>query len=114
MLRLGPRQIPGTSNPSVRGRRPCAPEAQQGLEGGHRLPAAIVSKHELVEIDLKLRLADAVIRPGQPLLQIPDGAIRQRHDRGGTPAKRAAGRLFSGDMPDAGRGQSVEALYASV
>ena len=54
-------------------------ETEQGLERGHRLPPAIMAKDEFVEINLKLIAAHAVIGSDQPLLQVADGAISQRH-----------------------------------
>jgi hypothetical protein len=56
-------------------------KAEQHLECCHRGFAAVVSKHELVEVNLELSAAHAVVRPGQPLLQVADGTVRQRHDR---------------------------------
>jgi hypothetical protein len=38
-----------------------------------------------------LRLTDPVIRAGQPLLQVPDGAIRERNHRRGAAAQRRLG-----------------------
>lgn len=54
-------------------------ETEQGRERGHRLPPAIMAKDEFVEINLKLIAAHAVIGSVQPLLQVADGAISQRH-----------------------------------
>jgi hypothetical protein len=68
MLRSGcGRQVLGTANPPVRRRRASGPEAEQRLKGGHRLPSAIVPKHELVQVDLQLRLTDPVVRANQPV-----------------------------------------------
>src|SRR6266566_6853549 len=73
------------------GCRPAsAAEAEQGLKSRHRLLASIVWENELVQIHLQLRAADTVIGADQPVLEIPDRAVRQRHDRGGT--LRRAGR----------------------
>jgi len=110
MLRSTLHQISSATNPSVWRRRPAAAQPEQGLKRRHRLPATIMSKHELVEVHLKLRLADAVIRADQPLLDVPDRAISQRHDRDRAAAERVSGRLVPRHVPDAGRGQSVEAL----
>lgn len=102
MLRLGLLEqlehIAPAANATVGRRRPTAPQAEQGLEGRHRLLAAIVPKDELVEIRLQLRAAHAVIRTDQPLLQIPDGAVCQRHDRPGPLAERRSQRLFERDV----------------
>ena len=50
-------------------------EPEQGLKGGHGLSPAIVAKDELVEVDGKLRAADAVIGTDQPLLEVADGPV---------------------------------------
>jgi len=94
----GDGDIPRPSNPSIGCRRAPGPEAEQRLKGGHGLPAAIVPEHELVQVDLQLRLADAMIGPGQPLLQVSDGAIRQRDHRGDAPSQSAPDRLRSRDV----------------
>lgn len=102
MLRLGLLEqlehIAPAANAMVGRRRPTASQAEQGLEGRHRLLAAIVPKDELVEIRLQLRAAHAVIGADQPLLKIPDGAVSERHHRPGTPAERRSQRLFEGDV----------------
>ena len=54
-------------------------EAEQGLERGHGLPAPIVAKYEFVEIDLELIAAHPVVGSDQPLLQVANRAVRQRH-----------------------------------
>jgi hypothetical protein len=56
-------------------------ETEQGLERGHRLPPAIVTKDEFVEINLELITAYAVIGSDQPLLQVANSAVCQRHHR---------------------------------
>src|SRR6266705_3847836 len=61
--------------------RASAAEAEQGLKSRHRLPASIVSENELVQIHLQLRAADTVIGADQPVLEIPDRAVRHRHDQ---------------------------------
>ena len=56
------------------------PKSEQRLKGGHRLLSTIVPKHELVQIDLELRTAHAVVGADQPLLEVADGPI----GKGGT------------------------------
>jgi hypothetical protein len=51
------------------------------LERSHRLPPAIVAKDEFIEINLELIAAHAMIGSVQPLLQVANGAVRQRHHR---------------------------------
>ena len=70
------RDVPSASNPSIGRRSASGAKAQQGLKSGLRCPPAIVPKHELIKVDLKLRLADPVVGADQPLLQIPDGPVR--------------------------------------
>jgi hypothetical protein len=77
-------QILPASNAKVRCGRACCSQTEQRLEGGHRLLPPIVSKDELIEIDLALNAANAMIGADQPLLEVTDRAIRQRHYRLGT------------------------------
>ena len=79
---------------TVRRRRAPGAQAEQRLEGRHGLPPPIVPKDELVQVRLKLRAADAVIGADQPMLKVPDGAVRQRHDGAGALAQRASQRLL--------------------
>ena len=55
-------------------------KSKQSLEGCHRLPPAIVSKDEFVEVNLELIAAHTVVGPDQPLLQVANRAVCQRHD----------------------------------
>jgi hypothetical protein len=48
-----------------------------------------------------LRAADAVIRADRPMLKVPDGAVRPRHDGTGALPQRASQRLLEGDVPEA-------------
>ena len=113
MLRsAGGQPVLGTANPAVRRRCASGPEAEQRLKGGHRLPPTVVPKDELIEVDLQLRLADPVVRANQPLLQIADRAIRQRHRGGNTLPKGAPDRLGTGDVSDASGLQSVKGFQS--
>ena len=91
------RYVASASNLSVRGGRTSRPEAQQRLKGGHGLPPTIVPKDELVEIDLQLRFADAVIRADQPLLQVADGAVHERHHGDRAFAQSGPGEVVSAE-----------------
>ena len=55
------------------------PETEQGLERRHRLLAPIMAKDEFIKISLELMAAHAVMGSEQPLLQVADGAVGQRH-----------------------------------
>lgn len=50
-------------------------ETEQGLKDGHGLSAAIVTQDELVEVDRKLRAANAVIGTDQSLLEVADRPV---------------------------------------
>jgi len=79
------------------GDRP-APQAEQGLERRHRRSPSIMAEHKLVEVHLQLRAADAVVRADQPLLQVADRAVGERHDRRDSPAQGRSDRLRLRDM----------------
>jgi hypothetical protein len=81
------------SNLAVRRRSASRPEAEQRLKGRHRLLAPIVPKYELIQVDLKLRIADPVVRADQPLPQVADRAVRERYHRGRAFAQGAPERL---------------------
>src|SRR5215470_4156061 len=54
----------------IRRRLTRSPETEQGLEGGHWLPAPIVAKDEFIDINLELSAAHTVMGSDQPLLQV--------------------------------------------
>jgi hypothetical protein len=114
MLRLAARRKAEHIAPALDATRVLASGRCPGRAGGHRLPAPIVSKDELIEIGLELRAADAVIGADQPVLQIPDRAIREGHDRGGALAQGRAQRLLEGDVPVTSRLQADESPRPSV
>jgi len=73
--------VTGPLDPAV-GRRPATrSKAKEGLEGSHRLFASVVPEDELIQAHLQLRATDAVVRPDEPLLQVPNGTVSQRHQR---------------------------------
>ena len=76
------------------------------------MPPPIVPKHELVQVDLELRLTDPVVRADQPLLQVADRAVRERHHGGRAFAQGAPERLGTPNVFDAGCLQVLEALQA--
>src|SRR5712691_6851090 len=80
--------------------RGCAPraEAEEGLKSRHRLSPAIVAEHELIEVRLELGTADAMMGTNQPVLEVTDDAIGERHDRGRALAQRRPQRLFKRDV----------------
>ena len=91
-------QVACASNATVRRGRAPRSETEQRLEGGHRLLAPIVSKDKLIEIDLELSAADTVIGADQPLLEVADRAVGQRHHRLGTLAQIDSQRLRARDV----------------
>src|SRR3989441_10613812 len=72
-------------------------EAKESLKSGHRLPATVVPEDELVQGDLELATAYAVVGANEPLLQVTDGSVGQRHDRFGTFAQCGPQWLRAGD-----------------
>ena len=54
-------------------------ESQQGLESRHRLLAPIMTKDEFIKVSLEPMAAHAVMGSEQPLLQVADGPVGQRH-----------------------------------
>ena len=50
-------------------------KTKQSLEGCHRLLASIVPEHKLVEVDLELFLAYAMIGSSEPLLEVADRTV---------------------------------------
>ena len=87
-----------------------APEAQQSLEGGHRLPAAIVPKHEFIKIHRELLPAYPVVGSNEPLLHISNGAVGQGHHRFRPFTEFNAQRLDARHVLVTGFFQPVEAL----
>jgi len=73
-------------------------KAKDSLESGHGLPPAVVSEDELIEIDLELTPAYAVVGANQPLLQVADSSVGQGYDRFGTLAQFGPQGLSAGDM----------------
>ena len=101
-------------NSAVRSRRAPSAETEQRLKGRGRFPPAVMAKRELVQVHLELRSTDAMMGPDEPLLQIADRAVRQRHDRLGSPAELAAQRLRTRHMFEAGERQPVNCFRSSV
>jgi len=55
------------------------PKSEQRLERRHRRFSPIVTKYEFIQVHLELIAAHAVMGPQQPLLEIANGPVRQRH-----------------------------------
>jgi len=106
------RQIASTADETAGGRPAPRPKSKQSLKGGHRRLPSVMAKDEFVEIDLQVMPADAVIRADEPLLQVPDRTVRQRHHGGHSFAERTPERLRAGHMPHAGCPQISEAFQA--
>src|SRR6266496_3179050 len=75
------RQVVPASDDVSDGRPAPRAESEQGLERCHGCLAPIMTKDELVEINLQLMSANAVVRSEEPLLKIPDGTVGERHRR---------------------------------
>ena len=95
-------QVTRAADVGVRRRSVLSSETEEGLEGCYWGLAAVVSKHELIEVNLKLSAAHAVVRSGQPLLQVANGTIRQRHHRLGAFPQVSPVRLRTRDVFVAG------------
>src|SRR6266536_2428956 len=89
--------VPATDDVS-NGRLAPRAESEQGLERCHGSLAPVMAKDELVEINLQLMSADAVVRSDEPLLKIPDGAVGERHHRLGPFAEVLSSWLHARDM----------------
>ena len=87
-------------------------KTEQSLECRHRGLPAIVSKHELVEVHLKLSAAHAVVRANQPLLQVANCAVGQWHYRLRAFPQLCPARLSTRDVFEAGLFEPSEALQA--
>jgi len=104
--------VPSSSHLLIGNRLMLGSEAQQGLESRHRLLAPIMTKNEFIKISLELMTAHAVMGSEQPLLQVADGAICQRH-RGLRPFVQVRSRrLSAGHMTESRCVQSTEAPEA--
>jgi hypothetical protein len=57
---------------------PC-PKTEQGLERSHWLLPPVVAKDEFIQVGLKSVSANAMMSSQQPLFQVADGAVGQRH-----------------------------------
>lgn len=105
-------QIAGTADEPSSGRSVPGPEPEQGLKCRHRRLAPGMTKDEFVEIDLQVMPADTVIGADEPLLQVPNGAVRQRHHGRHASSQRTPGRLRAGDVPHACGRQFPKAFQA--
>ena len=87
-------------------------KSKQRLERRHRRLPPIVPKHELIQINLELIAADTVVGTDQPLLEIANGAVCQRHHGLRAFAQIDPERLITGQVPKSGFLQSCEALQS--
>src|SRR5260370_26150819 len=53
--------------------------SEQRLERRHRRFPPIVTKYEFIQVNLELIATYTVMSPQQPLLEIANGPVRQRH-----------------------------------
>ena len=56
-------------------------EPEDRVEGGHGVEAPIEAENVLVEVGLKVVLADSVVRPVQPRLEVRENQVNQRNVR---------------------------------
>jgi len=76
------------------------PQSEQCLKRSHGGLPAVVSERELVEIDLQMMAADAMVRADEPLLQVADRAVGQGHDRRHAAPQRGLVRLGAAHVPE--------------
>ena len=91
-------EVAGSTDPACRRGSMRRAEPEQGLERRHRLAPAIVTKDELVEVDGKLGTTDAMVGANQPLLEVANGPVGERHDRGDASVQVTAQGLRPGDV----------------
>jgi hypothetical protein len=66
-------------------------QSEKRLERRRRSLPPIVTKYEFIQVHLELIATDTVMGPQQPLLEIANGPVRQRHyDL--APFRRSVGR----------------------
>jgi hypothetical protein len=93
------RQISSAANQPSRRRPARTPQSEQRLKRGHRGFSAVMSKRKLVEIDLHMVTADAMVRADEPLLQVADRAVGQGHDRRHATPQSGFVRLGAANVP---------------
>jgi len=57
-----------------------ASKTEERLEGGHRRPPAVEAEGELVEVGLKVSVADTVVSSPQPRLEVPEHSMDAGQD----------------------------------
>ena len=85
-------------------------KAKDSLESGHGLPPAVVSEDELIEIDLELTPAYAVVGANQPLLQVAYSSVSQGHDGFGALPQLGPDGLNAADMLETDPFQALKAF----
>ena len=95
-------------DPTVRCGRATGAQAEEGLKRRLRLLSTVVSEHELVEVGLELRPADAVMGTNQPVLEVANDSIGERYDGGRALAERRSQRVLKRGVPISSRLQAGE------
>jgi hypothetical protein len=106
------RQISSAANQPSRRRPARTPQSEQRLKRGHRGFSAVMSKRKLVEIDLHMVTADAMVRADEPLLQVADRAVGQGHDRRHATPQSGFVRLGAANVPNVGGLHAVPPFQA--
>ncbi len=96
----------------VAGGASAAAKAKQRLESGPGLSTPVGAKDELIKVDLKLLVADTVVSAHKPILEVADHPVGKRNNGLGALPQPEPGRLRSGEVLVAGRGQPLETLEA--
>jgi len=87
------------------------------LKSYHRCLAAIVTENKLIQVNLELLATHRLVGADQPLLQVPNGRISQRHHQFRAFAEIALQGLGARNMPEAHlfkTGKAFEAVRVEV
>jgi hypothetical protein len=111
---LGRRQVSSAANLPIRRRRTAGPEPEQRLKRGGGYSTTVMTEDKLVEIDLELTAAHAVMSAHKPLLEVADGAVGEGHNRLRARAELSGPRLLRGTWRNPFAGSPVNCFRPSV
>ena len=90
--------ILGAHNKAVGSGFTTSSKPEQSLECGHGLFSTVVPKDELIQVNLQLSAAHAMICTNKPLLKVTNGAVSQGNDRFLSFAQFGSQRLNARDV----------------
>ena len=99
-------------DPTVRCGRATSAQAEERLKRRHRLLSTVVSEHEFVEVGLELGPAYTVMGANQPVLEIADDSVGERHDGARALTERRSQWLLERDVAIPSRLQAGERAEA--